>query len=303
MTMNRSLIAVLLPVCMSCSLATKPENRLAAAKPDIVARLVLPVQYDSVGGYRIGYYEAGPRNAPVIVLIPTLRWNAESWAQNIPALSRSYRVIAIDPLGTGSSDKPRIDFKMSTWTQSFAEFLRGKDIDQAVFVGTEMGGALAVQMALDHPQHVRGIVVAASSSGPGAREGGVRRAAGGLTAEATRAGLLQEFFDSTLITDSIVKTILQRRTDAGDRHTIQSHLSDHRPPYTREELGSIRVPALFLWCAEDRITPPSWGRDFAAAVANAEFRLLEHCGHYPHLEQPQRFNQTVLQFLQKRGVR
>lgn len=278
---------------------------VAAQDPvrDLVGELPVAVRYHTVGGHRVAYYEAGPPGAPVVMLIPTLRWDAHSWAQNVPALSLSHRVIAIDPLGTGRSDKPRIDFKMSTWTDSFADFLREKGIDRAVFVGTEMGGALAVQMALDHPQYVRAIVVAASNSGPGARDGGARRVGGGLTAEGTRAGLLQEFFDPALITDAVVQTVLNRRLKADDRHTIQSHLSDHRPPYSPEELARIRVPALFVWCREDRITPPAWGRDFAAAVPAAELRVLEGCGHYPNLEQPGLFNAAVAGFLRTLDAR
>ena len=290
--MKRIILSTALLACLS----SNAHAQMMDMRANIIDTLRLPVRYDSAGGYRIAYYEAGVEQGPVVILIPTLRWSAHSWAQTLPAIARSHRVIAIDPLGTGYSDKPRIDYKMNTWTDGFAEFLRRKGIGKAVFVGTEMGGALAVQMALDYPQHVHAVVVAASNSGPGPHEGGARRT-GGLTPEATRAGLMLEFFDSALITDAIVQTLLQRRLAAGDRHTIQSHLADHRPPYTAEELARINVPALFVWCREDRITPPSWGRDFAHPLRNAEFRLLERCGHYPNLERPAHFNQAVLEFL------
>lgn len=51
--------------------------------------------------------------------------------QNPPDLAKTHRVIAIDPLGTGHSDKPIIDYKMNTWTDSFAEFLRARRCDPA----------------------------------------------------------------------------------------------------------------------------------------------------------------------------
>lgn len=293
--MLRLIAAATTSICIACSLNTQATDVEVPA--NIADTLRVPVRFDSVGGYRIAYYESGPANGTVVVLVPTLRWSAHSWAQTLPVLADEYRVIAIDPLGTGKSDKPRIAYKMNTWTESFAQFLRGKNIDRAVFVGTEMGGALAVQMALDYPQHVRGIVVAASNSGPGVHEGGATRSLGGQTPEGTRTGLLQEFFDSTLITNSVVLQVLQRRLTAGDRYTIQNHLADHRPPYTADELSKLRTPALFVWCREDRITPPAWGRDFAAAVPGADFHLIERCGHYPNLERPGRFNAAVLHFL------
>ena len=294
-------LCVLLAVASILPPAQAAQRAGGGTVANITATLPIPVRHETVDGYRIAYYEAGPPDAPVVILIPTLRWDAHSWAQNLPALARTHRVIAIDPLGTGASDKPRIDFKMNTWTDSFAGFLRAKKIDRAVFAGAEMGGALAVQMALDYPQHVSGIVVAASNSGPGPHEGGARRTGGGLTPEATRTVLLQEFFDDALITDAVVEAVMRRRMQADDRHTIQSHLADHRPPYTQEELGRIRVPALFVWCGEDQITPPSWGRDFAGAVPGAGFQLLDRCGHYPNLEQPDRFNAAVADFLRRLG--
>lgn len=292
MKVSLSIMAMLLATTVSANGQTTDR------KARLLDTINVPVRFDSAGGYRIAYYETGPAKAPVVVLIPTIRWSAHSWAQNIPALARSYHVIAIDPLGTGLSDKPLIDFKMKTWTDGFAEVLRRKGIDQAVFVGTEMGGALSVQMALDHPQYVRAIVVAASNSGPGPHEGAASRT-GGLTPEGVRAGLLLEFNDSSLITESVVQTLLNRRLNAGDRHTIQNHLADHRPPYSVAELSSIRVPALFVWCKEDRITPLSWGRDFAAPLPHSQFRVIDGCGHYPNLEQPDRFNQSVVEFLQQ----
>ena len=287
--MKRVLLSLLISMLIASALH---------AQANILDTLQIPVRFENVGGHRIAYYEAGPSESAVLILIPTLRWSAHSWAQNLPAFARSFRVIAIDPLGTGHSDKPQIDFKMNTWTDSFAEFMRIKGIHKAVFAGTEMGGALAVQMAIDYPQRVSAIVVAASNSGPGPHEGGARRVVGG-SPELVKANLLVEFFDSTLITDDVVRTLMQRRSQAGDQHTIRSHLSDHRPPYSTTELRSVRVPALFLWCKEDRITPPSWGRDFASPVRGAEFVLLERCGHYPNLETPDAFNQAVMRFLRR----
>jgi pimeloyl-ACP methyl ester carboxylesterase len=65
---------------------------------------------------------------------------------------------------------------MDTWTDFIAEFLRLKGVGRATVVGAVMGGALAVQFALDHPEMSDGIVCAASNSGPGKHEGGFKGA-------------------------------------------------------------------------------------------------------------------------------
>jgi len=269
----------------------------AAARPRLLDTLELPVQYERVLGQRLAYYETGPRSAPVVILIPSLTWDAHAWTQNVPALARSHRVIVIDPLGTGRSDKPVIDYKMDTWTGGFAEFMRLKGIDRAAFVGAVMGGALAVQMALDHPERVSAIVVAASNSGPGVHAGPVRNPGGGPGLAGTRASLLAQLHDSALVTDSVVAERFARRQQAGDAHTIRSHLADHRPRYTDAELARITVPALFVWCREDQVTPLSWGEDFAKPLPAGRLAVLEGCGHFPNLEQPEAFNRVVSEFL------
>lgn len=78
---------------------------------------------------------------------------------------------------------------------------------------------------------------------------------------------------------------------------MQRHLSDHRKPYSPEELAAIRVPALFVWCRQDEITPLKWGEDFAAAVPGARLAVIDQCGHLPNLEKPAEFNAALLEFL------
>jgi Alpha/beta hydrolase family len=83
-------------------------------------------------------------------------------------------------------------------------------------------------------------------------------------------------------------------------YTVARHLSDHRAPYSVEELSKIRVPALFVWCREDGITPLKWGEDFAAAVSGPRLAVIDGCGHLPNLEKPPDFNRSVLEFLDAR---
>jgi len=273
------------------------------ALPGILDTLRIPVRYERVFGQRLAYYESGPRTGPVVILIPSLTWNAHAWSQNVTALARAFRVIVIDPLGTGRSDKPLIDYKMGTWTDGFAEFMRRKQIHRAAFVGAVMGGALSVQMALDYPERVSAIVVAASNSGPGPQEGGSRTPSLGPSLAGVRANLREAFLDSTLVTEEVVRTRHAQRLGAGDGYTIQRHLADHRPRYTEDELARINVPALFVWCREDRTTPLSWGEDYAKALPSGRLAVIERCGHYPNIEQPAAFNRAVIDFLRSTLLR
>lgn len=129
-----------------------------------------PAKSLSVFGQRVAYYEAG--HGRTLLLLCNLGWDSNAWSQNLPALARDYHVIALDLVGTGQSAKPLIDYKMDTWTDFIAEFLRLKGIPKVTILGAVMGGALAVQFALDYPEMSEALVCAASNSGPGKHEGG-----------------------------------------------------------------------------------------------------------------------------------
>lgn len=272
----------------------------AAARPDIMGRLSVPPRTITLFGQRIVYYEAG--RGPALLLVPNLGWDSHAWSQNLPELARTHHVLALDLIGTGASDKPLIEYKMDTWTDFMAEFLRQKGIGKAAVVGAVMGGALAVQFALDHPDMTEAVVCAASNSGPGRHEGGWKGAPGPSLA-GIRRSLEAHFHDKTLVTDDLVRARFEYRLRAGDGYTVQRHLADHREPYSPAELAGIRAPALFIWCREDAVTPLSWGEDFAAAVPGARLAVIDGCGHLPNLEKPGEFNRAVLEFLDEAPAR
>ncbi|HEX8643784.1 MAG TPA: alpha/beta hydrolase [Allosphingosinicella sp.] len=258
-------------------------------------------RFEQVFGQRMAYYEYGARHrgrGPTLILIPHLAWDSNAWASNVGELGARYHVIAVDPLGHGRSDKPMLDYKMDTWTDTIAEFVRRRHLGRAVFGGAGMGGALSVQMALDHPRLVSGIIVAASNSGPGEHAGAARPSGPyGPSLAGTRNYLLDNFYDDSLVTEEVVRARFEYRLRANDGYVIQRHLADHRAPYSVDELARITVPALFPWCRDDTVTPLGWGEDFARALPHGRLVVLERCGHFPNMEQPEQFNAAVLAFL------
>jgi pimeloyl-ACP methyl ester carboxylesterase len=264
--------------------------------------LPINVAYVDVFGQRTAYYEGGKATAPVLILLPNLGWDSHAWAQNFVELGREYRVIAVDPLGFGRSAKPLLDYKMDTWTDFLNEFMRVKRIGQAAFAGAVMGGALSVQMALDYPDRVQAIVVAASNSGPGPHQGGMAIPSAPSLA-GTRANLMALFHDSTLISDVFVRSRFAFHLRTNDGYTVQRHLADHRAPYSIQELARIKVPALVVWCREDRITPLAWGESYAAAFPDNRLAVLGSCGHLPNIERPEAFNEVLLNFLRNARLR
>ncbi len=121
-----------------------------------------PLQYAEVNGIRMGFYEAGPKDDPVpMVLCHGWPEIAFSWRHQIKALSEAgIRVIAPDQRGYGSTDRPEKveDYDMEHLADDLIGLLDHLKIDKAVFVGHDWGGFIVWQMPLRHKSRTAGVV-------------------------------------------------------------------------------------------------------------------------------------------------
>lgn len=128
--------------------STAQERREAAAKVD---------KFVTVYGSRIHYVEAG-RGAPLI-LVHGLADNAGIWDSIIPALSAKFRVIALDQIGFGHSNKPLLNYRVSTLVDFLDGFLRELKIERASFIGNSLGGWVTAAFALARPEAIERLVL------------------------------------------------------------------------------------------------------------------------------------------------
>lgn len=198
--MRRTLASCLCGVVFTAHTRAAHDDR-----PAIMGQLAVAQQTITVFGQQVAYYEAGQAGqGRAVVLLSNLGWDSHAWSQDMLALAAHYRLLAIDILGTGRSSKPLLDYKMDTWTDAIVELLRLKGIQKATIVGAVMGGALAVQFTLDHPEMSEGFVCAASKSGPGERAGGIA-VLSWTSLAGTKRGLMAAFYNKSLIMDDVVR--------------------------------------------------------------------------------------------------
>jgi pimeloyl-ACP methyl ester carboxylesterase len=287
-------------ICMLVDPAAQAQGQ---GRSFSLSRLQQGAQFERVFGQRMAFYEAGVQfrgKGPTIILVPHLGWDAHMYASNLPALAARYHIIAVDPIGFGLSDKPLLEYRMDTWSDTFAEFARQRGISRIVIGGIAMGGALGVQTAMDYPDLVAGVIVAASNSGPGEHKGAAPRTGPyDPSLSGIRAYFIDHLYDDSRISDELVRERLEFRMRTNDGYTMQRHLADHRPPYSPQELARVKAPTLLPWCREDTITPLSWGKDFARALPRGTLAVLDQCGHLPNIERPAQFNAAVMNFMDK----
>ena len=273
----------------------------------------------TAGGIETFYLEAGPVDAPPVVLVHGLGATNASMLPLLAALSRDFHVLAPDLPGHGGSqaksDQHGAHF-LGTWLLAF---LRETCSEPAVLVGNSLGGRTSLEAALLSPYDVRGLVLLCPAVAfrklrqfvPLVRL--VRNEIAALPVRIPRGvvtrGLRSLFSDPTRLPDAwheaAVDEFIRVLSLRPNRLAIFSAL---RNVYLDEPFGetgfwerlpALRPPALFLWGDHDVLVPSGFSRFVAEALPSAESIILEDCGHVPQFEHPERTAQLTRDFISR----
>jgi pimeloyl-ACP methyl ester carboxylesterase len=256
-------------------------------------------------GVRICFEEVG--TGPPLVLLPGINVDHTVWAPAVARLQDEFRVIAIDLRGHGASDKPAGDYSYSRLAADVGAVLAELKVEEEiVLAGWSFGGAVALRYALDAPTPPRGLALVGAAvpkmvAGPTWPRGvSPEDAAAAIERElsvewpsARRAVFERMFFepanDETIdwLWSASIKT--PPWAAAACRRTLYG--ADFRP-----ELSSLRVRTLILHGDADPIIPLASAEATHQGILGSRFVALEGCGHAPHLERPQDFNELMAEF-------
>jgi pimeloyl-ACP methyl ester carboxylesterase len=264
----------------------------------------------SLNGIRVHYESAG--SGDPVLLVSGLGSPAIGWALQASALSARHRVITFDNRGVGETElSPESVYSTGQLADDAAALLAYVGVKRAHVVGASMGGTIAQELAIRHPELVRSLVLACTWARGDARflatiEAWIALAHRVPLEERFRHLLYPLVFSPAFYAvEGAADVALQRtlayahptKADAIERQG-RGILAWNGSRETR--LASIEVPALVLTGADDILTPPAFGRALARALPKGRFRLLPG-GHAFFMEQAEAFNAVVLRFL--RGVR
>ena len=270
-------------------------------------------RYIQVGNIKTRYWTSGDGPSTAI-LLHGLGGYVENWEDNIAALAQGRRVYALDLAGFGRSDKPKVEYTIQFLVKFVRDFMTVLNIDQATLIGASLGGAIALQFALQYPQQVEKLVLSASA-GLGKEVSILLRiltlpVLGNVLARPSRDGsaqLMKEIlYDPHLITDEWVDEDYEISSLPGAQRSLLNALrtlsnilgvrSEVYQPIL-DRLGEIEVPALVIWGAQDRILPVAHAHQAMKRLPHARLHILEPCGHLPNVERVDEFNALVLDFL------
>jgi pimeloyl-ACP methyl ester carboxylesterase len=257
----------------------------------------------------------GPPQGPPIVLIHCFTCAIDWWDGVMPRLERSHRVVAVDLLGHGGSEKPASGYSIPDQADLVAEALARLGVRNAEVVGHSLGGAVAVALAERSPALVDRLVIIDSLSSPD-EEGDL-----GLLAKlaftpvigpalwrvkpdfSVRRGLEVAFAPGFDVPDAFVEDV-KRMT-----YTAYDDAAANDEDYTDEESLADRSaaagkPLMVLMGAEEQIIddPRAALASYAEAVPKARTILLRGAGHSPNVEEPARTAALIAAFAAREGT-
>lgn len=250
----------------------------------------------------IHYEEVNPQGSPPVLLLHGLGSAGADWLFQFEALSGAgFRVLAPDLRGFGrSSAPPKVTVK--AMADDMAIFLKKLNAHPAYVVGISMGGTVALQLALDHPEFVSKLVLVNTF------------ARMKFTSPREILYLLTRLLIASLVgpekqAEMVAKRVFPHPGQETLRNNLKQRILHTNPCSYRSALQSLwkfdvfnrlkelKMPVLVITGAEDTTVPPKVQEEMARAIPNARHVVVEGSGHGVIADNPEVFNMILLEFL------
>jgi pimeloyl-ACP methyl ester carboxylesterase len=263
-------------------------------------------KFVSVFGAKIYYIDRG--TGPVVVLVHGLGDQASVWNQTIGPLAKDHRVIAVDLIGYGHSDKPLLDYRTDTFVDFLNGFMNALHIGSAAFVGNSLGGWVIAELAIEHPEVVERLVLVDAGgfrSDPTKFPPRLLKALRLSTRDDYRYFARLTFYDKKFYpTEAFLDYAIGERVRRGDGYTISKSIESllRNDDVLDNRLGAVKVPTLIIWGRGDRLVPFATAQRFNREINGSRLQVIESCGHIPQVECPADLNAALLQFFTGKGA-
>lgn len=243
---------------------------------------------------------------PTLLLIHGFPLNSNLWNLQMDDLENFVRVVAPDLRGHGRSDNVPGPYSMEMLADDCADLLGYLNVASPFVVGgLSMGGYVAFEFYRRYPEHVAGLILSATRAGADTVEGKANRermieATKKRGSTAVAQAMLPKMLASTnyeqdeMLVD-FVKEMMESTSDEG---VIGALAAMRDRPDSTPTLAEIDVPVLIIHGADDQIIPVSEAEAMADAIPDAELVIIENAGHLPNLEQPDAYNDALIDFLE-----
>ena len=246
------------------------------------------------------------RGRPPIVLLHCFTCSINWWDDLIPLLRSGHRVIAIDLLGHGGSEKPRTGYSMENQAQIIAQALNQLGVEGATVVGHSLGATVATALAEQSSELVDRLVIVDQAPGRGYGSFDLLTSATfvPVLGEALwrtkvdftiRDGLEQAFAPGFDVPDQFVDDVKRMTYTAYDHSGAEAgDYTDQEP--LDERIRAAYVPLLVIFGADDQIYDARESLSAYADVPGARTEQIAGAGHSPNVERPEETAKLILDF-------
>jgi pimeloyl-ACP methyl ester carboxylesterase len=272
-----------------------------------------------VTGYRLNvnnvqiyyeYYDHENPDAKVIVLVHGFLSSTMSFRQLLPALTKHYKVIALDLPGFGQSEKSvSFIYRLCNYGQLIIDLLDQLNVQDAILIGHSMGGQICMHAAKKSPKRIKKLILLGCCSY-------VKRANRSLIAcsylpfftwgmrnwiqkKDVKQNLLAVLHDSKLVTQELIDGYSKPISEKAFIDSLIRLLRHREGDMSSDQLKQIEQPVLMLWGKEDKVMPVKTGYKLKQDLPNAELIVYEKCGHLLMEEKPKEISREIILFIER----
>ena len=250
-------------------------------------------------GNRIAYAIEG--DGPWLTLSHSLASNMSMWHPQMPLLTKHFKVLRFDTRGHGNSSAPLDPYTLDDLAEDAIDLFQSLEISRTHWLGLSMGGMIGQTLILKYPQLFESLVLADTTS---KRPDNAKQMWGERISQAKAEGMtamvestLKRWFaddfrrDNPVIIQEIAEGIASTSVNGfcGCCEAI-SHIN------TFDRLSEIKCPTLIMVGEHDHGTPPHMARSMKEKMLGAQFHEIPNAGHISNIEQPEIFNQYLMDF-------
>lgn len=242
--------------------------------------------------------------------------NLNVWYNQVPAFSQHYQVLTYDVRGHGQTELPEGELTTELWVEDLYALLKALNIGETFLLGHSMGGGIAFQFTLAHPEMVKALVLSNSGGVAGETrrsEEEMRQMAARRQAEIEaikKEGMQAIFKDRRNLMFS--RGFVEKNPETVERYKsifLQSNpegllriMQRMGIPTTPPDPSKITCPTLIIAGEHDFYGGPASAKATQEAIRGSQLKVFP-TGHASALEQPQEYNETVLRFLAEVGLK
>ena len=251
------------------------------------------------GSIATAYLSSG--SGQPLILLHGAGAGAVTWYPSIGAISKHFHVIAPDMVGYGESDKPDASYDRAYFSTWLKNFLSALSIPKAHIVGLSQGGAVALRFALENPEMIDKLVLV--DAGALGAKPSLASFLGMLWLNSLPSSLASRFYSRYILFNPANRdpnhahySVKVLEGDGG-KNAFRKGKGSAVSRIPENSLRQINNESLIVWGENDKLFSIEHGETAAKVLPNAKFSRIQNAGHLPLMDQPEVFNNILLEFL------